>query len=247
MQVEILPAGDNFIYLIHDSGLAAVIDPTESKSPIATARTLGLELELVLLTHHHADHTGGCPALKRAGCTIVGPADQRFSHLDRQVSDGDHIALGSGAFEVISVPGHTNSHVAYYSPRDSLLFSGDTLFACGCGRLFEGTPEEMWNSLQKLRKLPDKTQVYSGHDYTLENLEFAADLDPDNTTIRAWLAEVRDRIQAGLPTVPSLLGREKAANPFLRADSEGVAEAVGLAGSPSFKVFAEIRRRKDGW
>lgn len=248
MHVDILSAvGDNYIYLISDAGCAAVVDPTAAAPPLAKTGELNLALELVLLTHHHFDHTGGSRELKRAGCTVVGPDDSRISPLDRPVKESDVVSLGDCKLQVISVPGHTSSHVAYYSAEHGVIFTGDTLFAAGCGRVFECTAAEMWNSLQRIRALPDETLVYCGHEYTLENLEFAANLEPNNPDVRKRLEEVRKKCRQGLPAVPSTLALEKATNPFLRVDTEAMRKAAGLPRGPAEDVFAEIRLRKDRW
>jgi hydroxyacylglutathione hydrolase len=248
MHVEILPlVGDNYVYLLVDSDSAAVVDPTEAEGVLSLSHELDVRLSLVILTHHHNDHTGGCSELKRRGCTIVGPDDSRISPLDERVADGDRVAVGNGTLQVISVPGHTRSHLAYYSSEDAILFTGDTLFACGCGRLFEGTADEMWSSMKKLRGLPEDTAVYCGHDYTLDNVEFALHIEPDNPNIKKRLKETRDLVRAGLPTVPSSIAIEKATNPFLRADCKDVADALRLSSSEPQTVFAELRSRKDRW
>ncbi len=249
MHVEILPGfGDNYIYLVLDSGSAAAVDPGAADPVLSAVRKLGAELSLVLVTHHHFDHTGGCRELKTVtGCSIAGPGGTRAGEVDRTVRDGDVVSVGDCEFRVLSVPGHTGGHVAYYCEAGKLLFTGDTLFAGGCGRVFGGTAAEMWNSLQKIRALPGETLIYCGHEYTLENLEFAAHLEPDNREVAERLAEVRRQCAAGKYTVPSTLELERVTNPFLRADTEALQEAVGLAGAPPAEVFAEMRRRKDRW
>lgn len=250
VQVPIL--GDNYAYLLHEpeEGATAVVDPGEAAPLLAAAEARGWRIDKVLLTHHHADHVAGAAGVREAtGATVVAPlADLgRIENVDVAVADGETVALGATHAVVFETPGHTSGHVAYWFMADDALFPGDTLFALGCGRLFEGTPEQMWESLSRLRALPDETRVFCGHEYTAANARFARAVDPDNAQLAARAEEVARLVETRQPTVPSLLGVEKATNPFLRADDAAFAQRLGLAGHPPAAVFAEIRRRKDSF
>lgn len=247
-QVPIL--NDNYAYLLHEpqSGAAAVVDPGEAEPVLAAAAEAGWEIGQILLTHHHADHIGGAAAIKAAtGARIVAPAADagRIPDIDEAVVDGDAVAVGEARAAVFEVPGHTLGHVAYWFMADDALFSGDTLFALGCGRLFEGSPEQMWESLSRLRALPDETWVYCAHEYTASNARFAATIDADNPDLAARIDEIMALCRSHTPTVPSRLGVEKETNPFLRADDPAIAHAAGLDHADPVTVFAEVRRRKD--
>jgi hydroxyacylglutathione hydrolase len=200
------------------------------------------------VTHHHADHTGGIAELKQKySCRVVAPHAEaaRIPQVDATVRENDKVKVGSLEARVFETPGHTAGHISYFLPADKVAFVGDTLFSIGCGRVIEGTPEMMWQSLLKLRGLPDDTRIYCGHEYTKANIRFAKTIEPNNAALNARAAEVDKLLAAHKPTVPSTIGEEKAANPFLRADVPEVAKSVGLAGSPAWKVFAEIRERKN--
>ncbi len=243
MQIEALRAGDNFVYVLVDGGRAVVVDPGVAGPVVSYLDEGELTLDLILLTHYHGDHTGGCTMLRRTGCNVVGPAGG-FVDLDRTVADGETMEFAGTAIEVLGVPGHTAHDVAYYLSEAKALFTGDLLFACGCGRLFSHDAEQMWTSLCRLRSLPDDTRVYGGHDYTLENLEFAAHLEPDNVAVRERLDCFRADPEDEIPTT---LGEEKSTNPFLRCDTEAVAAAVNMSGHPAAEVFAAVRAMKDRW
>jgi hydroxyacylglutathione hydrolase len=207
----------------------------------------GWRLTHVLNTHHHPDHTGGNLALKeKTGCIIVGPrADRaRIPGIDIDVADGEDYAFGKQVARVFDVPGHTRGHIAFWFGGSRALFCGDTLFTLGCGRLFEGTPQQMWHSLSKLRTLPPETRVYCGHEYTQANARFALTVEPRNEALVARARRVDELRQRDLPTVPATLGEELATNPFLRADQPALQAAMGASGDP-VATFAEIRRRKD--
>lgn len=253
LQVHQIPVlGDNYVYLAHDpeSGACAAVDPAVAKPVLLALDHLGWRLTHILNTHHHGDHVGGNLELKRAtGCTIVGNSNDagRIPGIDVRVRDGDDFSLGSETARVLDVSGHTRGHIAYWFENSRALFCGDTLFSLGCGRLFEGTPEQMWTSLSKLRALPDDTRVYCAHEYTLSNAAFALTVDPDNPALRRRAEEIRTLRKENKPTVPSLMGEERAANPFLRADAEDLKRAAGLVGHDTVATFAEIRRRKDNF
>ena len=243
---------DNYVYLLRDNATSAcaAVDPSVAEPVLAALDRLGWTLTHILNTHHHHDHTGGNLDLKRAtGCTIVGNAHDsaRIPGIDVRVADGDVIALGAARARVLDVSGHTIGHIAYWFEDAGALFCGDTLFSLGCGRLFEGTPSQMWASLSRLRELPPEARVYCGHEYTESNARFALQIDPDNPSLRRRAEEVKRLRAKGLPTVPSLLGDERAANPFLRADDARLQQAAGLAGKDPATAFAEIRRRKDAF
>jgi hydroxyacylglutathione hydrolase len=251
LDIRRIPAlSDNYLWLIREpqSGLVAVVDPAEAGPVDALLGQLGWRLTHILNTHHHKDHTGGNLALKaRWGATVVGPrADAaRIPGIDLQVGDGDIYAFGAESAEVFDVPGHTRGHIAYWFAASDALFCGDTLFALGCGRLFEGTPGQMWASLSKFRPLPDRTRVYCAHEYTQANARFALTVDGGNAALVARARAVDAARARGEATVPSTLGEERATNPFLRADDPALARAVGGAAGDPVAVFAEVRRRKD--
>jgi hydroxyacylglutathione hydrolase len=249
MHVEVLPiSGDNYSYLVVDGKHAAAVDPADAGTVLSRLEQADLELDMVLVTHHHSDHTGGCMELRKStGCSVVGPDDSRLPALTSPVNDGDIFSLGSVEFKALALPGHTRTGMAYYSLQGRAVFTGDTLFCGGCGRLFEGSAAEMWSSLKLLRSLPEDTRVYCGHEYTIESLEFAAHIEPENADVAARLADARKLQRAGEPTVPSTMGTEAATNPFLRADTDAMREVTGLSSCSAEEVFAELRRRKDRW
>jgi len=241
---------DNFGVLVRDpaSGATASIDAPEA-GPVETAlRTTGWKLTDILVTHHHADHTGGIAALKaRHKCRVTAPRNEaaRIPAVDAMVGEGDTVKLGGLTARVLETPGHTAGHITYVFDQDKLAFVGDTLFSIGCGRVIEGTPEMMWNSLLKLRALPDDTDIFCGHEYTVANIRFALTIEPDNKDLRARAEEAKREVAASRATIPTTIGEEKRANVFLRADVPAVAAAVGLAGKPAAQVFAELRARKN--
>ena len=241
---------DNYGVLLRDpdSGATAAIDAPEVAPIEAALKATGWKLTDILVTHHHADHTDGIQALKdKYKCRVVAPAAEasKIPAVDETVREGDKVKVGRLSANVIETPGHTLGHIAYWFPADRLAFVGDTLFSIGCGRVIEGTPEQMWRSLVKLRDLPDDTDFYCGHEYTAANIKFARTVEPDNKALAAREAEARQEIAAGRPTIPVTIGEEKLANPFLRADVPEVASGIGMKGKPAAEVFAEIRARKN--
>lgn len=248
---QIAVLSDNYIYVVHDprSGATATVDPALAEPVLDLLDRRGWRLDLVLNTHHHGDHTGGNRDLRQAtGARVVGARRDggRIPGLDQGVGDGEVFLLGDAPVRVMEVPGHTSGHIAFWLAGEDKLFCGDTLFSLGCGRLFEGTAAQMWASLCALRELPGETQVYCAHEYTAANGRFARTVEPDNLALQDRLAEVERLRGIGRPTVPTTIALERATNPFLRADEDGLARALGLAaGSDPAEVFAELRRRKD--
>src|SRR2546429_7446175 len=241
---------DNYGVLLHDpeSGATAAIDAPEAAPVDAALKASGWRLTDILVTHHHADHTGGIAELKqRHRCRVVAPHGEaaRIPLVDATVREDDEVRVGSLRGRVLETPGHTAGHISYFFPADKLAFVGDTLFSIGCGRVIEGTAEMVWQALLKLRALPDNTRIYCGHEYTKANVRFAKTIEPANAALTAREKEGEKLLAAHQPTIPSTMGSEKAANPFLRADVPEVAKPVGLAGRPARKVFAEIRERKN--
>lgn len=248
--VQIPVLSDNYVYLIHasESGQTAVVDPAVSAPVLDGLKAKGWSLDYILNTHHHGDHVGGNEDLMRAtGCTVVGPkADRaRIPGITIEVGDGDVFDFGGHAARVFDVPGHTRGHIAYWFQDDAALFCGDTLFALGCGRLFEGTPAQMWASLGKFRGLPAETRVYCAHEYTEANARFALSVDPDNQALSRRYQDILALRAKDQPTIPSTLDEELSTNPFLRADAPALQAALGMTGADPVAVFAEVRSRKD--
>jgi hydroxyacylglutathione hydrolase len=241
---------DNYIYLIHDpvSQDTAAVDPAEAQPVLDILASKGWKLSYILNTHHHWDHVGGNLELQQhTGCQVIAPlADRhRIPGIDQGVSEGDTIALGGHVARVMFTPGHTLGHVVYHFADDHLLFCGDTLFVMGCGRLFEGTPEQMWSSLQRLKALPPDTRIYCTHEYTQNNGQFALTLEPDNQALAEKMRQVAVLREYNRPTVPSTIGEELATNPFFREDSPSIQRSIGLREASPVQIFTEIRRLKD--
>lgn len=244
---------DNYVWLLADSaGHCLVVDPGDAAPVEAFLAERELTLQAILVTHHHADHVGGVAQLSaRHDAPVYGPAQERIPALTQPLDDGDVITLDrpAAAFHVLHVPGHTLGHIAFHCPEEKLLFCGDTLFAGGCGRLFEGTPAQMHDSLRRLAALPDDTRVCCAHEYTCANLEFAFAVMPDDAAVRARLDAVREQRMRDEATVPSVLGVEKLTNPFLRTDEPGLAAVLaaraGHALADPVERFAVLRAWKD--
>lgn len=251
--LEIVPLRafkDNYIWTLRDQRVAAVVDPGEAGPVKEYLAREGLSLAAILATHHHPDHVGGIAELVRAKrVPVFGPKGEPIPELTHPVGQGDTAAIAElgASFSVLDIPGHTRAHVAYYGLGS--LFCGDTLFACGCGRVFEGTAEQMVASLAKLAALPDATKVYCGHEYTLANIKFARAVEPDNAELAAREARAQKLRDAGLPTLPSTLGEERATNPFLRCVEPAVVESankyLGARIADPVRVFAAIREWKN--
>lgn len=241
---------DNYGYLVRDrrTGAVAAIDTPDAEAINAALAREGWTLTHIFNTHWHPDHAGGNLALKaRWACRIIGPRGERekIPGIDEAVGEGDVVALGSTHAIVRETPGHTLGHIVYHFAQDGAAFVGDTIFALGCGRLFEGTPEAMWASLSKIAAMPRETKLYCAHEYTQANARFALTVDPGNRALAERAAAVDAARAKGEPTVPSTIAEELATNPFLRADDPGVRRAVDRVGADPVAVFAEVRRRKD--
>lgn len=243
---------DNYGFLLHDpdAGLTASIDTPDADEIGRQLERRGWQLTHIFNTHHHADHAGGNLALKeRYGCEIIGARNDasRIPGIDTGVGDGDSFTFGAHRIDVIETPGHTVGHIVYLVPDAGAAFVGDTLFAMGCGRLFEGSAGEMWNSLQKILSWPDDTRIYCAHEYTLANASFALSVEPGNPDLVARAREVASLRRDDRPTVPTTLGLEKATNPFLRPASPALRAGIGLEGADEVSVFARTRELKDSF
>lgn len=255
LKVQAVPAfNNNYLWLIHNGRQAVVVDPGDAKPILTALATHGLSLVGILLTHHHADHVGGVPELLQGRpIPVFGPRHDDIAAVTVPLDEGDtaHIAQLGLTFSVIAVPGHTRGHIAFFEPKQNWLFCGDTLFAGGCGRIFEGTPEQMAQSLEKLAALPEQTQVYCAHEYTLSNLRFAQVVDADNQALHARMAAEQAKRQAGQPTVPSTIGLEKATNPFIRYRDAHIMRYLISAGrlqqADPLAAFAALREWKNSF
>ena len=252
MEVTIIPAlEDNYIYLLTTGRDTLVIDPGEVQPVLSVLKKRDLRLTTILNTHYHGDHMAGNRVLKQAtGCVVVGPDPGPGAAIDRVVGDGDQISLGPERLQVLATPGHSGVDVSYFLPAGNpetpgMVWTGDILFVGGCGRLGYAPAAVLWASLGRLASLPEATRVYCGHDYGVENHEFAMTLEPHNATVRQRLAALRQTKAAGRPDVPSTIAEEKRTNCFLRSGSAELKQALDMSTSPAVEVFAELRRRKD--
>ena len=241
---------DNYAYLLHNSetGATAVVDVPDERPIEVVLMQRGWKLTDILITHHHADHIDGVDALREAtGARVVGAeADaHRLPKLDYAVREGDHVEIGAIDGRVMEVPGHTVGHIAYYFHNPGAIFTADSLMVMGCGRLFEGTPRQMWDSISKVVQLPQDTEIYSGHEYTESNVRFALSIEPENSALISRAEKIAAARAKDRPTMPSTLAEELATNPFVRANLPGVKDIVGMPDASDVEVFAEIRRRKD--
>lgn len=249
--IRIIPClDDNYGYLLHDPATKATvsIDAPEAAPLIAALEKEGWTLTDILVTHHHGDHVGGIAELKeKYKCRVVAPHDKAkpIANVDLRVKEGDTVKVGSLTARVLDTPGHTLDHISYVFDSEKAVFSADALFSIGCGRVFEGTYPMMWDTMVKLRALPDDTRIYCGHEYTASNVKFALNIEPDNAALKARAEEVTKQRAAGQPTIPTLIGDEKKQNVFLRADVPSVAAHLGMSGKSAVEVFGEIRDRKN--
>ncbi len=250
-EIRLFPClSDNFGYLIHDDATKATasIDAPEAGPIVKALEREGWKLTDILITHHHGDHVGGVAELKKKyGCRVVAPHDKstKIANADLRVGNGDVVKVGNLLARVLETPGHTLDHISYVFDGEKALFAADTLFSIGCGRVFEGTYPMMWDSLLKLRALPDDFKLYCGHEYTASNVKFALSVDSDNAALKARAAEVTRLRGENKPTIPSLLGEEKKTNIFLRADDPSVAIKLHMKGASAAEVFGELRERKN--
>jgi hydroxyacylglutathione hydrolase len=255
LQVVPIPAfADNYLWLIHNGMHAAVVDPGDASPVLSVLDAHQLSLIAILLTHHHADHVGGVPSLlQRFKVPVFGPRTEAIQHITAPLAEGDQAFIPELdlALSVLEVPGHTRGHIAYVAADQGWLFCGDTLFAGGCGRLFEGTPQQMINSLSKFTALPDATQVYCAHEYTLSNLHFAREVEPSNDAIDARIRAEQAKRDQGRPTVPSTIGLEKQTNPFLRFQEPAIVDSLISAGRLEQRdpvaAFAALREWKNSY
>jgi hydroxyacylglutathione hydrolase len=241
---------DNFGALIHDPATKATasIDAPEAGPIVKALEREGWQLTDILITHHHHDHVGGVAALKQQyGCRVVAPHDKasKIANVDLRAGHGDVVNVGGLSGRVLETPGHTLDHITYVFGAEKTVFAADTLFSIGCGRVIEGTHPMMWDSLLKLRALPDDFRLYCGHEYTAANVKFALSIEPDNAALRARAEEVARLRAANKPTVPTLMGEEKKANVFLRADDPSIAAKLHMKGASAAEVFGELRERKN--
>jgi hydroxyacylglutathione hydrolase len=250
-EIRLFPClSDNYGYLIHDPATKATasIDAPEAAPVIAALEREGWTLTDILITHHHQDHVGGVAELKQKyNCRVVAPHDKsaKIDDVDLRTKQGDVLKVGGLLARVLETPGHTLDHVSYVFDNEKTVFAADTLFSIGCGRVFEGTYPMMWDSLLKLRALPDDFKLYCGHEYTASNVKFALTIEPENPALKARAEEVARLRNQNKPTVPTLLGDEKKANVFLRADEPSVAASVRMKGARGAEIFGELRERKN--
>ena len=250
LQLPVL--ADNYIYLLHEpiSRKTAAVDPAIAEPVITALKTQGWQLDYIFNTHHHNDHVGANLQLKQlTNCKIIAAkADQhRIPAIDIAVNHNDEIQLGNQTIRVIATPGHTSNHIVFYCAESQALFSGDTLFSLGCGRLFEGSAEQMWQSLQLIKQLPTNTQIYCAHEYTLSNSKFALSVEPNNIALNKRAIEVEKLRATNTSTLPSTLAEELATNPFLRTNSIAIRKLLNISENDEIRVFTELRKLKDNF
>ncbi len=243
---------DNYIYLIHDTASTetVVVDPALAEPVLTCLNENGWQLSRILNTHHHADHTGGNLALKQTtGCQVIGSATDtaRIPGIDIACGEGDNIKLGQHTIQILDCAGHTSGHIAFYIATANALFCGDTLFAMGCGRLFEGTAAQMWQALKKFTALPLQTQIYCAHEYTAANAQFALSVEPSNQDLLKTITHVEQLRAAQQATVPTTLAQELATNPFLRPNSPEIQTTLNMQGASELAIFTELRKRKNNF
>jgi len=247
--IRIPVLGDNYTYLLVCGKAAVAVDPGDPGSVLEFLETRGLRLAAVLCTHHHSDHTGGNRSLKAStGCGVYGPADPRIPGLDQPLAEGKRVGIGGDgtfAVQIIAVPGHTRTHVAYRLSAPAVLFSGDCLFPAGCGRVVEGSYAEMFGSLRRLSALPDRTAVLGGHEYTEENLGFALSVEPGSTRVAERRRNMAALLKTGEPPPGGVIVEERETNPFLRSDDPLLKRALGMEGASAIEVFTALRKKKD--
>ena len=243
---------DNYGFLLRctQTGQTACVDTPDAAEISNQLEARGWGLNYILNTHHHPDHTGGNKALKRKySARVIGPKaeESRIPQIDEAVNEGHEFKLGNCAAQVWDTPAHTAGHISYYFEDDAAIFVGDTLFALGCGRLFEGTPAQMWAAMARYKALPAQTQVYCAHEYTLSNARFAETIETDNSALHDYIETAKAKRADNTPTVPTHIGAEILANPFMRADQDGIARAVNMVGASPADILGEVRRRKDNF
>lgn len=251
LETHLFPClSDNYGVLIHDveNNVTASIDAPEADAVRKALADKGWTLTHILTTHYHADHTdGNLPLKEETGCTIIGPRAEaaKVRGIDVQVGEGDEVEFGAFKAKVFDTPGHTAGHITYWFPQANLAFAGDTLFTLGCGRVFEGDAQTMWNSLSKIKALPPETVIYTGHEYTQSNAAFALTVEPGNAALQARAKEIDEMRSRGEPTVPTLLAKELETNPFLRPDSAEIRSKFGMEDAEDWEVFGAVRAAKD--
>ena len=253
LEIIVFPClSDNYGFLLRcsETGQTACVDTPDAAEISKQIEARGWKLDYILNTHHHPDHTGGNKALKRKyGAQVIGPKaeESRIPQIDKALGEGDIFKLGNCAAKVWDTPAHTAGHISYYFEDEAAIFVGDTLFALGCGRLFEGTPAQMWTAMARYKTLPGQTQVCCAHEYTLSNARFAETIETGNSALRDYIETAKAKRADNIPTVPTTIGAEIGANPFMRADQDSVAMAVNMAGASPSDILGEVRRRKDNF
>lgn len=250
--IQLPVLNDNYIYLLHEPASAetAVVDPAISQPVLDCLNNKSWNLDYIFNTHHHWDHVGANLELKeKTNCQILASETDRsrIPGIDNELKQGDEVQLGNETAKIIATPGHTLGHIVYHFAQSNALFCGDTLFSMGCGRLFEGSAEQMWQSLQQIKKLPKQTQIYCAHEYTQANGKFALTIEPDNQALQIRLREVRQLRTENKATIPCSIEQELATNPFLREDSHALQQSINMTGKPAVEIFRKVREMKDSF